>query len=374
MKFTCIKENLLSALNKATTIAGKNVNLPILNNILIKVDQQKVELSTTNLDIAITLQLRAKIESFGSFTVPARTLLDFVSLLPEEKVELELKENELYISCGKSITKIKGSSAEDYPIIPTFEGGKTYTIASEDLKRCLSSVFSSVAKNDIRPELSGVFCGFNIQKKSWLTCAATDSYRLAEKSIPLVQGQEELQVILPGRTVQEIVRLLSISANDEEEKQVVLCMNENQLRVDCGSTQLISRLVEGMYPDYTQIIPKDFKTIALVSKEQLNKEVKAAGLFTTTGVNSVNLAFKPEESALYISSTSLQSGEYNSQISAHITGEENKTLLSFRYLLEGITNCIGDKVFIKIINGDSPCIVIPEQEDNFLYIVMPIRQ
>lgn len=375
MKFTCIKENLLNALNKVSTIAGKNVNLPILNNILIKADNQKVELSTTNLDIAITVQLRSKIESPGSFTIPARTLLDFINLLPEDKIDLELKENELWIQCGKSHTKIKGTSSEDYPIIPSLEEGKKFVINADDLKNGLSGVLSSVAKNDIRPELSGVFSGFNLNGKPGVTFAATDSYRLAEKSIPLAQGQDELRIIIPGRTAQELARLLSLNAHLEEmDKQAILLINENQLKFECGAVQLISRLVEGNYPDYTQIIPKEFRTTALVSKEQLIKEIKAAGLFTTMGVNSVNFVFKPAEEVIHVSSTSLQAGEYSSEISGECKGEENKTLLSYRYILEGLNNMPGDKVVIKIINGDSPCIITPENDTSFLYIVMPIRQ
>jgi DNA polymerase-3 subunit beta len=285
------------------------------------------------------------------------------------------KEDELWIQCGKSNTKIKGTSSEDYPIIPSLEEGKKYVINAEDLKNGLSGVLSSVAKNDIRPELSGVFSGFNLNGKPGVTFAATDSYRLAEKSIPLAQGQDELRIIIPGRTAQELARLLSLNAHLEEmDKQVTLLINENQLKFECGTVQLISRLVEGNYPDYTQIVPKEFRTTVLVSKEQLIKEIKAAGLFTTTGVNSVNFVFKPAEEVIHVSSTSLQAGEYSSEINAECKGEENKTLLSYRYILEGLNNMPGDKVVIKIINGDSPCIITPENDTSFLYIVMPIRQ
>jgi DNA polymerase-3 subunit beta len=374
MKFTCTKEHFLNALNKVGSVAGKNVNLPILNNLLIKVDNQKVELSATNLDIAVSAQLRSKIESEGSFTVPARTIIDFVSLVSDEKVDVELAGQELLIKSGKSTSKIKGFSAEEYPIIPSFEEGKLFITNTRTLKDGLTSVLSSVAKNDIRPELSGIYCGFNVKNKKGLVLASTDSFRLAETFLPLTQGEEELSVILPGRMAQELSRILSAHASVDESERVLILISDNQIRIDCGSTRLLSRLVEGTYPDYTQIIPQQFKTTALVSVQALVKEIKAAGLFTTMGVNAVKFVLKPSDESIHISSASTQSGEYVSELTGEIKGEENTIILSYRYILEGLNNISTDKVEIKMINGDSPCIITPEKDGNFLYIVMPIRQ
>lgn len=365
------------ALNKVGAIAGRNTNLPILNNVLLKVDAQKAEVSTTNLDLAITVGLRAKIEIPGSFTIPARTLIDFVSLLSEEKIDLELKENELWVKCGKSTTRIKGTSSEDFPIIPTLDSGQEFKIELNSLKAGLSQVLSSVAKNDIRPELSGVFWGFSVYNRPGLTLAATDSYRLAEKHLPLIQGgQGEFRIIVPGRTAQEIYRLLTLGSAgvEESEKNVKILINENQFYLQCGSISLVSRLTEGVYPDYVQIIPKEFKTTTLLSTDKFIKEIKAAGLFTTTGVNAVNLSFKPSAGSVSISSTSTQAGEYVSEIDGELQGGENAILLSYRYLLEGLQQMNTDRVNIKLINADSPCILTPEGDSTYLYIVMPIRQ
>jgi len=374
MKITCLRENLSRSLALAGGVTGKNLNLPILNNILIKADEQKVEIAATNLELAAVSVLRAKVERPGQFTVPARTLIDYVNLLPNEKVDLELKDNELVVACGKASTKIKGIPADDFPIIPAMEDGKGYTLKANELKDGLAQVLSAVARNDIRPELAGVFFNFNPSDgESQLVLATTDSYRLAEKKLTIQQGGDQQNVIVPGRTAQEIQHLLATSGEENEPNARVL-VNDNQIMVSFNNTQIISRLVDGKYPDYTQIIPKNFATTALVDTKQLEKEMKAAGLFTTTGVNAVSLAFKPASGSISVSSTSTQTGEYASELSGDLAGAENTILLNTRYVLDGLNNFNTAQTEIKIVSGDSPCILEPVGDKNYIYIVMPIRQ
>lgn len=373
MKFFCTKENLSRALSLVSGIAGKSINLPILGNVLIKAEEQKVELIATNLELAIVSNLRSKVEEPGTFTVPARTLNDFVNLLSEEKVELILKDNELEVVCGKSATKIKGSPADEFPVVPSVSEGKGYVVDTEALRKGLSQVSHAAAKNEIRPELAGVLFGFN-QEPGVLTMAATDSYRLAEKKIKIAQGDEQMRIIIPSRTAQEISHILSVTKGLEAEKTVRLMVNENQMVLRCNEVELISRLVEGQYPDYTQIIPKEFRTVAEVSTDKIIKEVKAAGLFTTTGVNAVNFDLNPTEGTVIVSSTSTQTGEYKSELSAEIKGEKNSVLLNHRYILEGLTNIDTETSELKLVNGDTACVFAPKEDQNYVYIVMPIRQ
>jgi DNA polymerase III subunit beta len=373
MKFFCTKENLSKALATVIGIAGKSVNLPILSNVLIKANEQKVELVATNLELAIISNLRAKIENTGAFTVPARTLNDFVNLLSDEKVEITLKDNEIEVVCGKSSTKIKGAPADDFPVVPAVGEGKGYLIDAEALKRGLGQVFQAAAKNEIRPELSGVLFCFN-EEPNLLTMAATDSYRLAEKKIKLMQGEEKARIIVPARAAQEINHILSLSKGAENEKNVRLLTTDNQIVLHCNEVELISRLVEGQYPDYTQIIPKEFKTVAEFSTNQIIKEIKAASLFTTIGINAVNLDFDTAGGSIIISSASTQTGEYKSEIAADIKGDKNNILLNHRYVLDGLANIDAENSLLKMINADSPCIFAPKNDQNFIYIVMPIRQ
>ncbi|MDO8509852.1 MAG: DNA polymerase III subunit beta, partial [bacterium] len=235
-------------------------------------------------------------------------------------------------------------------------------------------VTPALARNDIRPELSGVFCGFNINGEKNLVFAATDSYRLAEKKIKLNQGEEEFKAIIPGRTANEVIHILSLSTAEDGEKGVRILLNSNQIVLNYGTVQLVSRLVDGSYPDYTQIIPKVFSTTTSFSANLMAKEIKAAALFTTTGVNAVSFSFDKNSHTVTVSSTSTQTGEYKSQIEAQIEGENNAILLNHRYLLDGLNNIKTPNAVFKMINADSPCLFAPQGDDSYLYIVMPIRQ
>ena len=375
MKILCTKENLSLALSLISGITSKNVNLPILNNVLIKVENQKVELITTNLELAITTQLRSQIEEEGSFTVPAKTLYDFVNLLSDEKVELSVKENELEVRCGKSATKIKGSTSEEFPVLPTVEEGDGFLLSSDEFKKGLDKVIQAAAKHDIRPELAGVLFDFNEYNEGQLTMAATDSYRLAEKKLKLNQGKEKKRLIVPARTAQEINRVLALVKNSESSEQSTrLVVTDNQIVVRCSDVELISRLVAGKYPDYTQIIPKEFKTTAILPVNKTVKEVKAASLFTTTGVNAVSLTVLPEKGMVGLSSASAQAGEHKSEIVSEIEGGENSILLNHRYVLDGLGNMEDEECELKIVNKDNPCLFKPKEDKSYLYIVMPIRQ
>lgn len=372
MKFTCTKENLSAALSLTSGLATKNINLPILNNILIKVDDQKTVISATNLELAVMVNLRSKTEKPGSFTVPARTLADFVALLPEEKIEIELQGNELRVACGKSATKIKGSPADEFPVIPSANEGAGFLLDAAELRRAIEQVNQAAARNDIRPELAGVL--FNFSENKELTLAATDSYRLAEKKIKVQQGDKPFRVIVPGRATQEMARILSVSAEMEAEKSARLLLSDNQIAVHYDSVQLVSRLVEGQYPDYVQIIPKDFKTTVDFKTSQMAKEIKAASLFSTTGVNGVEFEIDPSAGAVRVASTSSQTGEYRSEMAAEISGEKNAILLNYRYTLDGLNSLSGENGALKMINGASPCLFSSKDDPTFLYIVMPIRQ
>lgn len=374
MKISCTKENLSKALSVIGGIANKSVNLPILGNVLIKATEQKMELVATNLELAIIVSVRSVVDVPGSFTVPSRTLSEFVNLLSDEKIEMELKENELVINCGHSATKIKGSSAEEFPVIPSVNTGSGFLIDAQELKVGLGQTLSSLAKSDIRPELSGMYFGFNTPYYAGLVLTATDSYRLAEKKIKISQGEGEFKMIVPGRTAQEISHIISLVESPEGEKNVRLLVDTNQIALHYNNVQLVSRLVEGQYPDYAQIIPKEFKTTCLFNTNKLIKEIKTASLFTTIGVNAISCVLDSKQGLMKISSTSSQTGEYKSDIETEVDGEDNSIMLNHRYVLDGLNNIKSEAAYFKIISGDSPCLFVPQGDESFVYIVMPIRQ
>ncbi|MBI2990062.1 MAG: DNA polymerase III subunit beta [Candidatus Magasanikbacteria bacterium] len=377
MKFICTKENLIRALNVVSPLAGKQSNLPILDNILIQAKGSLIELYSTNLESAIKTSSRARVEKEGSFTVPAKTLTEYVHLLNEEQVEVTVDGNELLIVCGSSSTKIKGTSSDEYPVIPELGEHQIFSFDLASFKNALARVVIAVAKNEIRPELSGLYFGFGMEHyPEGLVLAATDSYRLAESKIPFKKRENgDISSIVPARVVQEIIRLLSLAereASPGEDPQLLI--SKNQIALHFFGTQLIARLVEGTYPDYVQIIPKNFKTRAVVPVDIMINKIKAASLFSASGINAVSFDLNVSNKTMGISSMSSQTGEHSSEIESELEGEENSILLNFRYVLDGLQHMPGETIFFGVNSGESPCVLRPSKEDGYTYVVMPIRK
>lgn len=374
MKFTCTRDNLSNALDLVSGIASKQTNLPILLNILITVSESKVELVSTDLEIAVRVHVRAKVEAEGSFTVPAKTMADFIRLLSDDQVVISLEGQELKITSGNSSTKIKGMPADDFPIIPPLEEDHHYVLDPHVFKDALARVLVAVAKNEIRPELSGMCMNLFSERYSGLTLAATDSYRLAEEKVLVKQGEDTFSCIVPSRTVGEMIRLISLTKDEEANEPVRLWLSGKQIAIRMGKCEMTSRLVDGRYPDYPQIIPTQFKTKAFLPVDLLVKKIKAASLFTMSGVNAVSFVLKPKDGVVEISSLSTQTGEHASSIEATVEGEENTILLNHRYTLDGLNHMGDADVEFAMNSADTPCLFRAKKNQNFLYIVMPIRQ
>ena len=374
MRFISLQENLKRGLNIAGHLTSKNINLPILNNILIKTNGGNIEFVSTNLEIGITHQVRGKIETEGSFTVDSKLISEYINLLNGgEKVKLEVKENELKVECGNYKTKIKGESAKEYPLIPTVARSVYYSCSSESLKKALNSVIFAVSNSENRLELTGVLFCFN---KGKLGLASTDSYRLAEKEI-IVKGDHQegdYKIIVPAKTVQEVLRVLNNleSADVGEEQEIKIYLAENQILFTVDSVEIISRLISGHYPDYKQIIPAKSQTEVLVERTELLRAAKAAALFSKTGINDITLVFSKDK--ITVSSFSGMSGESQIEVEAEIKGGDNEITVNYRYLLDGLNNIEGSMVRIGILSNKTPCVLRPEKDNSYLYIIMPIRQ
>lgn len=368
MKISCTQENLNHGLNIISHLATKNSDLPILNNVLIKTKESGVSLLTTNLEMGINCQIRAKVEKSGIFTVPANLFANFISLLnSEEKVDMELINKELTIESGEQKTKIKGEDASEFPLIPEITKEEKYVIKTTDLQEAVSQVVFATSTDETRLEISGVMFNFN---NNILTLASTDSYRLAEKKLSYKENNKNKQVIIPQSTAVELLRILSLVNNEE----VQISTNENQIIFVIGQVELTSRLIEGNYPDYTQIIPAEGKTTIWAERSELIKIVKRAALFSKSGINDINLEFDNEKQLIIIKAASSQVGENFNQLAAEIKGEFNNIVFNFRYILDGLNHLKGEKIVISIINNSSPGVFKSSEQDDYLYIIMPIKQ
>ncbi|MFH0952278.1 MAG: DNA polymerase III subunit beta [Patescibacteria group bacterium] len=367
MKFTCTQENLNRGLNMVSHVASKNVTLPILNNILIKAQSGRIELMATNLEIGITCAIRGKIDEDGSYTIPARLLHDYINLLPAENISIELAESGIRVGSTDSETLIKGASAEEFPLIPQIEKKSSIRCSAKDLRLSLGQVVFAAATDEMRPEISGVF--FTV-KGNDMILAATDSYRLAEKKMKCRNdNKEEIAIIVPLHTLHELTRIIS-----EDQAEVEIFMGENQILFVYDDIEFVSRLVEGQYPDYKQIIPKTSDIKADASVVELTNAVKAASLFCKPGINDVSLGFKVKDKHIEVMSSNNQSGENRSKVSATLSGKDGSIVFNYRYLLDGLAALNNENIILEITTSTNPGSIKPAQDKDYVYIIMPIRQ
>lgn len=377
MKFTCTQENLTQGLNVVGHITGKNINLPVLGNVLLKTDGGALRLSSTNLELSVTTTVRGKTDRDGEYTVPAKLFLDYVNLLPQGKVELELGEEGLKISVEGQETVMRGTPASEFPLIPKVIKAKGVSFSSEELRKAVGQVAFAVSASESRPELSGMACFFGGKAgKGTATFVATDSYRLAERVASPNGDAGEAAMIVPARTMLEVARILQSYKDELGTPEAVEWANaENQLVVTFGQTELVSRVIEGSFPDYHQIIPEKFKTTAILDRAELQKAVRAAALFSRQGLYDVHLVFSPADGALTVHSADQGTGKTSKTVSGAVTGDENRVTVNFRYLGDGLGAITTPKIKLQLNDAMSPMMVLPEGgEERYRYLVMPIRQ
>ena len=244
MKVSSLQENLKNGLIIAGHIAGKNINLPILSNVMIEAKDGNIKLIATDLEIGIVCSIRGKIESEGVFTVESKTISDFISLLPNKRIDIKKKDSRLLIECENYKTAINGQGSDEFPLIPKVDKENFYKADIEEFRKALLQVAFAVSTSETRIELSGVLFDFNKEK---LVMGATDSYRLAEKEIKIKSNSNDLKkIIVPGKTLHELVRILSAIRSEEigdENKEISFFVSDNQILFSVGNVELISRLI-----------------------------------------------------------------------------------------------------------------------------------
>lgn len=381
MKISCTQENLNQGLFVVSHVASKNTSLPILNNILINTKNNQIKLTATNLEIGVSCEIRGKSEEDGDLTIQSKLLADYVSLLPKERVDLSTTSNEqgvvLGIKCKNHSTKIKSQPATDFPLIPVVERKNPFNLDPVDFREALSQIIFATSISETRPEINGVF--FKLSNNG-LTMAATDSYRLAEKKVgfkkPSSGGNQE--VIVPTKTLQELQRILSSfkdPAAISEIEGVDLYLSDNQILFVLGNIEIVSRLVEGQYPDYTQIIPQTSNTTVKFNVTELVNAVKTNSLFARSGIYDVSLEIFTDKSEIVVHSANSQLGENTTTLAVTTSGDNNNIVVNFRYLLDGLQNIGSDEAELSLVDAASPCLLKPVSKNpDYLYIIMPIKQ
>lgn len=371
MKFSCTQENLNRGLAIVSHITGKDANLPILHNVLISAKDEGIELAATNLEIGVRTTVRGKVEAAGEFTVPAQVFSSYVGLLQADRVDIEQQENNLSISAGNQQTKLRGEEAAEFPLIPVVERTGNIRLSVSECKQAFAQVVLAASHDEARPELTGVMMKL---KGNSLTIAATDSYRLAERVLHFTgDALAERTVIIPANALSELVRMLP----EKEDAELEIFVSDTQALFATEDIELTTRLIEGSFPDYQQIIPATGRTEAVLERTAFVRGIKAASLFSKAGIHDVNIHLSPEKQTVTLTTVNAQLGENVTKVEGELTGDSNNIIFNYRYLLDGL-NAIGTpKVRLSIIDNASPGVFRPYTEtpaDGYIYIIMPIKQ
>lgn len=362
MKLQVTQENLNKALGSVARIANTRNALPILGNVLLKVVDNRLSVAATNLDIAITHYIGSKVSKEGSITVPARLMQDFISSLPSGVIELELEDHKLHISSGQYKSTINGVAADDFPVMPAITDGDSFDIPSNTLKKGLQQVVFAASTDEARPVLTGVF--FHTHDNN-LYIAATDSYRLAEKRLAKQKG--DVSLLVPSGAMQDMLRLLS-----DGDEPVKVTYDEQQVLFNVGEVELVSRLIDGTYPEYRKLIPSEFAVNSTLSKDDFANITKVSSLFARESAGSVTIKVDESEKQVSINSIASQLGENTAAASAEVTGDGEVTLNS-RYLLDALHAFGGEKVSFQFNGKLDPSLLTDPSAKDYKHVVMPLR-
>jgi DNA polymerase-3 subunit beta len=368
MEIICLQENLKKGINIISNIIGKNLTLPILNNILLTVEKKRLRLISTDLEIAITHWTSGKVKKEGEITIPAKLLSEFINNLPNKKIEIKTKDNSLQIKCENFKSIIKGIDSKEFPIIPEIKGESIIKIKALELRQAFSQVVNFTSLSDIRPEISGVLINFNSKEIKFV---ATDSFRLGEKILFLKGNRSRVKksVIIPLRTVQELIRILG---EQDKEEVVEILIEQNQILFKTLDSRLISRLIEGTYPNYEQLISKQFETNLILDKNEFLNTVKISSLFSSK-INDLRLKVVPKKSLVEVFAQDAEIGENISELKGEIKGKEIEIIFNHKYLLDGLNNISSNKVILGLNGEASPGILKPVGDLSFIYVIMPIK-
>lgn len=366
MEIEVTQENLAKALSTVGRIASAKTGLPILNNILLRSSGKQLLVAATNLEMAATQHIGAKVVKAGSITVPARLVSEFVQNLPKGTVTLMVKSNKLHINAGANSSIINGMSDEEFPELPVIDEAKAvvYTLSPADFKQAVSQTVITASSDSTRPVLTGVY--WHTYEKN-LYLAATDGYRLSEKK--LIKAQTDISAIVPVVTLQEVLRTVS-----DHTEQVEVLFDETQVRFRLNDSEVTSRLIDGNFPDYRSLIPASSETKSELNKDELLRVVKTANLFARDMGGTISISSDVDKNSVTVHSVASELGENTSEIQATITGSSASVSLNSRYLIEAL-NAIGeDEITFEFSGKLAPCVIRPVGKDSgYIHIVMPIK-
>jgi len=374
MKISCLQENLAKGLGIVGRAVSPRSTLPVLGNVLLATDAGRLKLSATNLEVGINCWIGAKVEEEGTTTVPARTLIDLVNALPPEQVDMELvvRTQTLNLRAGRSESNIKGIDAQEFPLVPVPEGEGGIPIEPDVLRTAIQQVAFAAATDESRPILTGVLAKFG---ESQLTLAAADGFRLSVRTFPLPQSiADPFSIIVPARALVELSR---ISGDQKEPVVITVTPTRNQVIFQLTDIVLVSQLIDGNFPDYRQIIPRDLTTHTVVDTAAFLKACKTALIFARDAAHIGRLHIKPSSELapghMVVSATSAETGDDVSELDASIEGEEIEIAFNVKYLIDVLSVADSPQVALDTTTSSSPGVIRPVGEADFTHVIMPMH-
>jgi DNA polymerase-3 subunit beta len=369
VKLSVMQENLARGLTVVSRAVSTRSTLPVLANVLLKTEDGGLRLTTTNLEIGLIYWVAGKIESDGSTTVPAKLLTDLVLSLPGgSKIELETGANEtLHIQSGPFQSHVKGIDADEFPSIQATGERPTTRIAQGELKQALEQTAFAAATDEARPILTGVLCRFEGET---VTFAAADNYRIAVKTISILDPVDDTSVVIPARALNELMRILG---DGDEPVEVVLAQGRNQVLFHLDGVDLVSRLIDGQFPNYQSVLPKTHTTRAILDREELLRAVRQAALIAHESANIVKLQIGSNGEAGIVVSANAEVGDHVGQVDAAVDGDGTSIAFNAKYLADVLEKVGADQFALELQGPLAPGVFKPVGDDRYVHVVMPVR-
>jgi len=368
MKCTVSPSALGAALSLVSRAVSPRSTLPILSNVLLETTDAGLRLSATNLDLTITATVAAEVDTEGRTTVPARLLTDYVASLAEApcQIELEPQTQVLRLRCGSHRTNIHGIDAVEFPPLPTRDAETTVELDAADLESAIGQTALAASGDEARPVLTGVLLQLDGDR---LTLAATDGHRLAVRTLPIEKGPEPaVSVIVPARHLAEVARAVNAG---RPRVAVTLSGARNQLFFTMRDVEISSRLIEGNYPNYAQVIPADSTTKVTLPATTLLRETRTASVLAKDAANVVR--FSTHEGMLTLTTQTAEVGDDEAPLTAEVNGDDVQIAFNAKYVLDALGVVDAEKVELAFNGPLSPGVIRPVGRDDYLYIVMPVR-
>jgi DNA polymerase-3 subunit beta len=368
MKISVIQENLARGLQVVSRAVSARSTLPVLGNVLLRTEDAGLKLTATNLEIGVTYWVPAKVEGDGAITIPARLFTDFVNSLPNERIDLELQAGDMVeVRCGRYEAHLKGIDAEEFPAIPSAGERPTTRVSQKALKEALNQVAFAAATDEARPILTGVLTKFSGDQ---LTLAAADNYRISVKTISTMDPVEETSIVVPARSYFELERIL---ADTDDPIDVVLAPARNQVLFHLEGIDIVSRLIDGQFPNYQQILPSSHTTRAVVERAQLLEAVRLASLIASSSANVVKVAIPAEGDGPMTITAAADIGDDEGHVEAAVEGDGTTIAFNARYLSDVLQKVEVDQIALELNGPLSPGIFRPVGSDDYVHVIMPVR-